>query len=198
MRGFVDKHVTSIATLAAIEKMDPKADAEYFVKLDKELTELYPNSDYLTNLHLKAVQMAKLVIGAQAPQIVMADPNGEVISLSSFRGKTVLVDFWASWCRPCRAENPQVVKLYEKYKDQGFEIYGVSLDREKHLWIQAIKQDGLEWIHVSDLQFWNSSAAKLYNVNSIPQTYLLDEDGKIIAKDFRAAELEKKLKEIFG
>jgi len=110
----------------------------------------------------------------------------------------VLIDFWASWCKPCRLENPHVVKLYKEYRDRGFEVYGVSLDKNKQAWVNAIQQDGLEWIHVSDLQFWNSTAAKLYDVSSIPQTYLIDEDGKIIAKNLRAAELGKKLKEILG
>ena len=121
------------------------------------------------------------------------------MNLADHAGKDIVIlDFWASWCKPCRIENPHVVKLYEKYKDKGFEIYGVSLDRNKAAWLQAIRQDGLKWIHVSDLGFWNSAPVKLYNVNSIPQTYLIDEDGKIIAKGLRALELEKRLAEIFG
>jgi len=198
LRSFIDNNTTSISSLAAIEGLDPKTDSEYFIKLDKSLYDLYPNSIYVKNLHLRAAQMAKLAIGAEAPQILLANPEGEVVSLSSLRGKTVLIDFWASWCKPCRLENPHVVKLYNEYRDSGFEVYGVSLDKNKQAWVNAIQQDGLEWIHVSDLQFWNSAAAKLYNVNSIPQTFLIDEDGKIIAKNLRAAELGKKLKEILG
>ena len=198
LRSFIDNNTASISSLAAIEGLDPMTDSEYFVKLDKELYDLYPNSMYVKNLHLRAAQMAKLAIGAEAPQILLANPQGEVVSLSSLRGKTVLIDFWASWCKPCRLENPHVVRLYNEYRDLGFEVYGVSLDKNKQAWVNAIQQDGLEWIHVSDLQFWNSAAAKLYNVNSIPQTFLIDEDGKIIAKNLRSAELGKKLKEILG
>ncbi|MBL4753014.1 MAG: AhpC/TSA family protein [Flavobacteriales bacterium] len=198
LKKFVDEHTSSIASMAAIQYLDPTSDAEYYIKLDKELYELYPDLAYVKNLHLKVAQLTKLAVGAEAPQILLNNPQGETVSLSSLRGKTVLIDFWASWCKPCRIENPHVVKLYKQYKDKGFEIYGVSLDKNKNAWVQAIQQDGLEWIHVSDLQFWNSAAAKLYDVRSIPQTYLIDEDGKIIAKGFRAAELEKRLKEIFG
>lgn len=198
LRSFIDNNTTSISSLAAIEGLDPMTDSEYFIKLDKELYALYPNSMYVKNLHLRAAQMTKLAIGAEAPQILLANPEGEVVSLSSLRGKIVLIDFWASWCKPCRLENPHVVKLYNEYRDRGFEVYGVSLDKNKQAWVNAIQQDGLEWIHVSDLQFWNSAAAKLYNVNSIPKTFLIDEDGKIIAKNLRAAELGKKLKEILG
>lgn len=198
LRSFIDNNTSSISALAAVETLDPKTDSEYFIKLDKELYALYPNSIYVKSLHLRAVQMAKLAIGAEAPQILLANPEGKVVSLSSLRGKTVLIDFWASWCKPCRLENPHVVKLYKEYRDRGFEVYGVSLDKNKQAWVNAIQQDGLEWIHVSDLQYWNSAAAKLYNVSGIPQTYLIDEDGKIIAKNLRAAELGKKLKEILG
>lgn len=139
-----------------------------------------------------------IAVGNQAPELKYNNPEGEPIALSSLRGKVVLIDFWASWCKPCRRENPAVVQVYNKYKDKGFEIYGVSLDRQMGAWVQAIQQDGLEWIHVSDLGFWNSAPVKLYDINSIPQTYLIGKDGKIIAKGLRAVELEKKLAEIFG
>ena len=198
LKKFVDEHSSSIASLAAIESLDPAADAAYFIKLDKNLNELYPNLLYVKNFHVKVVQIARLAVGAEAPQILLNNPEGKTIALSSLRGKIVLLDFWASWCKPCRIENPHVVKLYEKYKDKGFEIYGVSLDRQKGAWLQAIQQDGLNWIHVSDLGFWNSAPVKLYNINSIPQTYLIDKEGKIIAKGLRAPDLEKKLAEIFG
>ncbi|MDW8289051.1 MAG: TlpA disulfide reductase family protein, partial [Flammeovirgaceae bacterium] len=114
----------------------------------------------------------------------------------SLRGKVVLIDFWASWCGPCRRENPNVVKLYEKYKHKGFEIYGVSLDRDRKAWIEAIKEDGLPWIHVSDLKFWQSEAAKLYNISAIPTTVLLDKEGKIIAKNLRGKALEEAIEKV--
>jgi len=198
LKKFIDENTSSIASLVAIQSLDPTSDAAYYIKLDKELYELYPNSVYVKNLHVKVSQLTKLAVGAEAPQILLNNPQGETVSLSSLRGKTVLIDFWASWCKPCRIENPHVVKLYNQYKDKGFEIYGVSLDKNMNAWVQAIHQDGLEWIHVSDLKFWNSAAAKLYDVRSIPQTFLIDEEGKIIAKGFRSAELERRLKEIFG
>ncbi|MBL4657300.1 MAG: AhpC/TSA family protein [Flavobacteriales bacterium] len=198
LRNFIDSNLSSLASLAAVESLDPSANGDYYVKLDNKLMEIYPNSQYVKSLHLKAQQFAKLAVGAEAPQILLNNPSGETVALSSLRGKVVLIDFWASWCKPCRVENPNVVKVYNKYKEQGFEIYGVSLDKQMGAWVQAIQQDGLEWIHVSDLGFWNSAPVKLYNIKSIPQTYLLDKEGKIIAKGLRAAELEKKLAEIFG
>ncbi len=121
------------------------------------------------------------------------------MKLSDLRGKVVLIDFWASWCRPCRNENPNVVKLYQKYQAKGFDIYSVSLDRDKTSWINAIKSDNLTWEnHVSDLKYWSSAGAKQYNVSSIPSTFLLDREGRIIAKNLRGAALEQKLQEILG
>ena len=130
------------------------------------------------------------MIGAIAPEISLPTPEGDTVHLSDFRGKVVLVDFWASWCGPCRRENPNVVRLYNKYKDQGFEILGVSLDRSKDSWVKAIEKDGLSWQHISDLKYWKSIAAQTYGVSSIPYTLLLDEEGKIVAKKLRGAELE--------
>jgi thiol-disulfide isomerase/thioredoxin len=125
------------------------------------------------------------------------DTNGKAIALSSLQGKVVLVDFWASWCMPCRQENPNVVRMYEKYKDKGFTVYSVSLDESKDAWVKAIKDDNLSWPnHVSDLKGWQSSAAALYGVSSIPATFLLDKEGNIIAQNLRGAELEQKLQEI--
>jgi thiol-disulfide isomerase/thioredoxin len=121
-----------------------------------------------------------------------------VVPLSSLRGKIVLVDFWAQWCRPCRIENPNIVDAYQKYKDKGFEVYGVSLDRSRENWLQGIEEDGLPWTHVSDLEYWQSEAARTYNINAIPASFLLDEEGRIIAKDLRGPLLHQKLKEILG
>jgi thiol-disulfide isomerase/thioredoxin len=136
-------------------------------------------------------------IGAVAPEINLKSPNGKLIALSSLKGKVVLLDFWASWCRPCRAENPNVVRLYNKYKDKGFTVYSVSLDQNKDKWLAAITQDQLTWSnHVSELTGWKSSAGKKYGVSSIPKTFLVDAKGKIIAYDLRGNDLEKKLSEI--
>ncbi len=137
-------------------------------------------------------------VGQMAPEINLPDTSGQAIGLSSLRGKVVLIDFWASWCGPCRQENPNVVNLYEKYKDKGFEIYGVSLDKEEGKWKEAIHQDGIHWVHVSDLQEWRSAAASLYAVTSIPSTFLIDRDGKIIAKDLRGKALADKMEEVLN
>lgn len=137
-------------------------------------------------------------IGSVAPDFVQNDVNGVPVRLSSFRGKYVLVDFWASWCGPCRQENPNVVKAYNKYKDKNFTIIGVSLDRAegRSNWLAAIKSDGLRWTQVSDLKFWNNQAAALYKVTAIPANFLIDPIGKIIARDLRGDDLENKLKEV--
>ena len=136
-------------------------------------------------------------IGAIAPEINLKGPNGDLISLSSLKGKVVLLDFWASWCRPCRAENPNVVRLYNKYKDKGFTVYSVSLDQNKDKWLAAINQDQLTWSnHVSELTGWKSSAGAKYGISSIPKTFLINKKGEIIGYDLRGNELEQKLSEI--
>lgn len=149
------------------------------------------------NLVDNVKSLKSLQVGNEAPNLKLANPEGDTVSLHSLRGKVVLIDFWAAWCKPCRVENPKVVDVYEKYHDKGFEIYGVSLDRKKEDWVKAIKKDGLPWIHVSDLQHYNSKAAEKYNVNAIPFTVLLDREGKIIAKGLRAEGLRKELEKIF-
>ena len=138
----------------------------------------------------------KTDIGKPAPDFTQTDIHGKPVVLSSFKGQYVLVDFWASWCGPCRAENPAVVKAYKEYHAKGFSILGVSLDEKKDKWEEAIKKDGLGWMQVSDLKGWQNSVAELYGVKGIPMNYLLDKDGKIIAKGLRGEELEKKLAEL--
>jgi peroxiredoxin len=172
-----------------------------------ELEQLY-NS---LSERLKATETAKVfkksldalkntAIGVTAPEFAEADTSGKMVNLSSFRGKYVLIDFWASWCPPCRQENPNVVKAYNKYKDKNFTVLGVSLDKPegKANWIAAIKNDGLNWTQVSDLKFWSNQVAALYYVSSIPSNFLIDPNGKIIAKDLRGQDLENKLAEILG
>lgn len=137
-------------------------------------------------------------IGSPAIEFSQADTAGHDISLASFKGKYVLVDFWASWCRPCRAENPNVVNVFNKFKGKNFTVLGVSLDQEKNAWVKAIQNDKLTWTHVSDLRSWDNAVAKMYNVRTIPQNYLIDPSGKIVARDLRGADLEKKLCELLG
>ena len=160
------------------------------------------NKAYPTALLLKEdMEIAKKTgIGRIAMDFTQNDTLGNPVMLSSLRGKYLLIDFWASWCGPCRAENPNVVKVFQKYKDRNFHILGVSLDRpgQKEKWMKAIHDDKLEWTHVSDLQFWNNEVAKQYGIKAIPQNLLLDPDGKIIAKNLRGEELEVKLGEAMG
>lgn len=141
-------------------------------------------------------EAAILAIGKEAPEIVLPNPAGQTLKLSDLRGKVVMIDFWASWCKPCRAENPNVVRMYNELKGKGFEIFGVSLDQTKDAWVKAIAQDKLTWPQVSDLKFWQSAAAQTYFIKSIPATVLIDRDGKIIARNLRGKALEDKLREV--
>lgn len=140
--------------------------------------------------------MRGTTVGYKANEFSQNNPEGKLVKLADFRGKYVLIDFWASWCRPCRAENPNVVTAYNKFKDKGFTVLGVSMDSNREPWLNAIQQDNLTWTHVSDLKGWGNEVGKLYGVTGIPQNYLIDKDGKIVAKDLRGPALEEKLSEI--
>jgi thiol-disulfide isomerase/thioredoxin len=133
------------------------------------------------------------------PEISLPTPAGDTVRLSSTKGSVVLLDFWASWCAPCRLENPNLVKAYDKYHRKGFQIYQVSLDKTKEAWMKGIEDDKLgRWIHVSDIMYWNSPVARLYKIESIPANFLLDREGRVIAKDLRGEELMTKLAEVLG
>lgn len=199
IKSFIDKNSSSLACLAIIDKLSPDENLAYYKKLDAGLNKEHPSNSYTKMFHDKVVEMSRLSVGSVAPEISLNTPDGKTIALSSLKGKVVLVDFWASWCRPCRAENPNVVRMYNTYKEKGFEVYSVSLDKDKEPWIKAIADDHLIWpSHVSDLGYWQSSVVKQYNISGIPFTCLLDKDGKIVAKGLRGEELEQKVKELLN
>jgi len=165
--------------------------------LSTKLSAAQPNSPYAGYIASYLAKVNGTQIGATAPDFSLPDPTGKTVSLKDYRGKYVLIDFWAGWCSPCRAENPNLVAAYNQYKGRNFEVLGVSLDREKGYWVQAIEQDGLPWTQVSDLKWWRSDVAQLYGIESIPANFLLDPQGKIIARNLRGpallAELESLL-----
>lgn len=156
------------------------------------------DSEDFQSLSERMETLETVAIGKPAVDFALNDTTGNPIAISSFRGKFLLIDFWASWCGPCRKENPNVVKLYNDYNDKGFEIIGVSFDDSRERWVDAIQNDGLTWPHVSDLKGWSSKAGKLYAINSIPATVLLDRNGTIVAKNLRGEELRKKLEELYA
>jgi peroxiredoxin len=215
-KAFVNDNMGSPIVLAALSRMDMGQEQELFKATREALRKTMPRSEFFAGFRDQVDRMEQqlaaqkaqeaemerlsnlIPVGSEAPDFSQQDPNGKTITLSSLRGKVVLIDFWASWCKPCRMENPNVKRVYEKYHTKGFEILGVSLDREKGAWTGAIQQDGLPWLHVSDLQFWNNAAAQQYGISSIPFTVLVDKDGKVIDKNLRGPALEAKLAELFG
>jgi peroxiredoxin len=194
--AFVQYHPEAVASVFVLMNELHTMQPQEILNLFNTLTDKVKNTRYakiaLTNINL----MAATAVGADAPDFTMNNTKGEPVSLSSFRGKYVLVDFWASWCTYCRAENPNVVKAYDEFKNKNFTVLGVSLDNSREGWLIAIRQDDLPFTEVSDLQGWSNAAALLYHVYSIPTNFLIGPDGKIVAKNLRGAELEDKLKQV--
>ena len=188
----------SLAAIYGINYLDIETNFSFVDSLSTKFEEELPGHPFTVNLSTKVEAYKRLAVGSEAPEIALPGPDGDIVTLSSLRGNYVLIDFWAAWCRPCRAENPNVVRLYNKYSQENFEILGVSLDRTRQAWLKAIEDDGLTWKHVSDLKYYNSEAAMEYQISAIPATYLVGPDGKIVAKGLRGESLRAKLEEIFG
>lgn len=216
IRYITDNNRSLVSLLALYQQISPRnyvlkpmEDIEYFEMVDSTLYALFPESEPVQALHAQVIELRQRIeadrikemqfaIGALPPEIALPGPAGDTLTLSSTRGNIVLLDFWAAWCNPCREENPNLVENYNKYHSKGFEIFQVSLDRNRDNWLGAIENDKIDqWIHVSDLQFWNSIVVELYKLEQIPTNFLLDREGKIIARDLRGENLDKKLSELF-
>lgn len=215
-RTFLEQHANSPAALIAESSLDPERELPLLRQVRDGLRPVMSRSGFYEQFRMKVDGQEQVELtrrmqeeqmrrmeevagkGKIAPEIRQSTPDGGTFALSELRGKHVLIDFWASWCKPCRFENPAMKVVYEKYRKKGFEILGVALDQSHGAWTGAIQTDGLPWKHVSDLKGWGNEAAQVYGVTSIPYTVLVDPEGRVIATGLRSAELDKKLGELFG
>lgn len=190
VKAMIDTIIPSISVLYALNVLEIEEEFDYMEKIAGIYAEKLPDSRHTKSLVANIERIKPIALGKKAPDISLISNEGKVITLSSLKGKLVLIDFWASWCKPCRMENPNVLKVYQKYKDKGLEIYGISLDKDKDKWLGAIATDGINWLHVLDAQ---GEFAEKYLVEAIPNTFLIDKDGKIIAKNLRGEALEERI-----
>ena len=196
IKAFVSNNPGSFVSPYVAMRHSYEMDLAQLKEISGKLDNKVKKSSFAVMLDERIKTLESVDIGKQAPDFTMNNPDGVPVTLSSLRGKIVLVDFWASWCGPCRRENPNVVNAYKKYSPLGFDIIGVSLDRDMESWKKAIQDDKLTWTHVSDLQYWNNAASKQYGIMSIPSNVLLDKNGVIIARNLTGEDLHKKLEEL--
>ncbi|MEO1655088.1 MAG: TlpA disulfide reductase family protein, partial [Bacteroidota bacterium] len=194
----LDEMAPSLASLAINPGWKSDEEMQLMEKVIAKIEKSRPNLAVVEAVKNKIKRLKKFAIGSIPPDINALNPEGKNISLSSLKGNYVLLDFWASWCKPCRMESPNLVRAYNTYHEKGFEIFGVSLDQSKEKWMAAIAQDGYTWPNVSDLKGWSAQPARAYGISSIPANFLLDKEGRIIAKNLRGPALEAKIKEIFS
>ena len=185
-----------VAAYFVVKDFAYKLDLEGMKAVRAKLDASLAGSEYVNQIESMISRMEKVQVGSIAPDFTLPDVDGNPVSLSSFRGKYVLVDFWAAWCPDCRKENPNIVAAWEKYKDKNFAVLGVSLDRKRDQWLAAIEKDNLTWTQVSDLKYWDSEAAVLYCIRWIPMSFLIDPEGKIVAIGLEGEELHNKLEEL--